>query len=169
MTAPALIWAMTENRVIGRNNGLPWKLPDDMRWFLRHTKNKPVIMGRKTFESMPSALPGRRNLVLSQNPDFSAPEAEVFTTLEGSYRAVGGVNQPEPMVIGGSHVYRQALMEAGEFALGRLYRTLIHTEMEGDVFFPEVCMEDWRQVFCERREQDAQHEFAFTFEIFEPK
>ncbi len=160
---------MTENRVIGKDNGLPWKLPDDMRWFLRHTKGKPVIMGRKTFESMPSALPGRRNLVLSQNSDYASSEAEVFTRLEDAYRAVSGAHQPEPMVIGGSHVYRLALMETGEFALRRLYRTLIHTEIEGDVFFPDLCMEDWCQVFCERHEKDARHEFAFTFEIFEPK
>ena len=160
---------MTENGVIGKDNRLPWRLPDDMRWFHRHTKGKPVIMGRKTFESMPSALPGRRNLVLSQNPDFSSPATEVFKTLEDAYRALGGANQQEPMVIGGSHVYRLALMKQGEFTLGRLYRTLIHTEIEGDVFFPEVCMEDWRQVFCERHQKDAQHEYAFTFEIFEPK
>ncbi len=160
---------MTENRVIGRGNRLPWKLPDDMRWFFRQTKGKPVIMGRKTFKSMPSALPGRRNMVLSRNPHFSSPGAEVFGALADAYSALGDADQPEPMVIGGSHVYQLALAEQGDFALGRLYRTLIHAEIDGDVLFPDLCMQDWRQVFCERHEKDAQHEFAFTFEIFEPK
>ena len=159
---------MTENRVIGKDNRLPWSLPHDMRWFFRHTKGKPVIMGRKTLESMPSALRGRRNLVLSRNPSFSSQEAQAFRTLEDAYRALDA-DDPEPMVIGGSYVYRLALMEKGEFAPGRLYRTLIHAEIEGDVFFPEVCMEDWRRVFCERHEKDAEHQYAFTFEIFEPK
>lgn len=166
MTAPALIWAMSENRVIGASGGLPWDLPDDMRWFLRHTRGKPVIMGRKTFESMPSPLTGRRNLVLSRNPTFAAPGIEVYTQLEEAYEALGD-GDDEPMVIGGSDIYALALATCGRFAAGRLYRTIVHTHIEGDVFFPELCMDDWQAVFCERHEADETHAHAFTFEIFE--
>ena len=169
MTPPALIWAMTENRVIGRAGALPWDLPDDMRWFLRHTRGKPVIMGRKTFESMASPLQGRRNLVLSQNPGYCAPGIEVFAQLEDAYQALAGHESEEPMVIGGSRVYALALHASGRFAPGRLYRTLIHAELDGDVFFPEMCMDDWHPVFCERHEADETHAHAFTFEIFERK
>ncbi len=166
MTAPALIWAMTENRVIGSAGGLPWNLPKDMRWFVRHTRGKPVIMGRKTFESMDGPLPGRRNLVLSQNPAYIAPGIEAFAHLEDAYQALEGVDA-EPMVIGGSYIYALALQTRGKFAPGRLYRTCIHAEVEGDVRFPDVCMDEWQSVFCERHEADETHAHAFTFEIFE--
>ncbi len=166
MIAPALIWAMTENRVIGNAGSLPWKLPDDMRWFIRHTRSKPVIMGRKTFESMDGPLPGRRNLVLSQNSDYAASGIEVFARLEDAYEAVAG-SQVEPMVIGGSYIYALALHMRGKFAPGRLYRTRIHAEIDGDVLFPNVCMDEWQSVFCERHEADERHAHAFTFEIFE--
>ncbi len=170
MTPPALIWAMTENRVIGSAGGLPWHLPDDMRWFLRHTRSKPVIMGRRTFESMDGPLLGRRNLVLSQDPDYAASGIEVFTRLADAYEAIEGNEiepQTEPMVIGGSHIYALALQMRGKFAPGRLYRTRIHAEIEGDVLFPDVCMDEWQSVFCERHEADERHAHAFTFEIFE--
>lgn len=166
MTAPALIWAMTENRVIGSAGGLPWNLPDDMRWFIRHTRGKPVIMGRKTFESMDGPLPGRRNLVLSQNSAYAAPGIETFAHLEDAYEALEGADV-EPMVIGGSYIYALALRMRGKFAPGRLYRTCIHAEVDGDVRFPDVCMDEWQSVFCERHEADEQHAYAFTFEIFE--
>ena len=166
MTAPALIWAMTENRVIGSEGGLPWDLRDDMRWFRRHTRGKPVIMGRKTFESMDGPLAGRRNLVLSQNPEYSAPGIEVFAKIEAAYEAIEG-GEAEPMVIGGSLVYALALGMRGKFAPRRLYQTRIHAEIDGDVLFPEVCMDEWQSVFCERHEADAKHAHAFTFEIFE--
>ena len=169
MTTPALIWAMTENRVIGRAGGLPWDLPDDMRWFMRHTRDKAVIMGRKTFESMAAPLPNRRNLVLSRSSGFCAPGIEVFARLEDAYAALQGDERVEPMVIGGSHIYALALRAEGAFAARRLYRTRIHTEIEGDVFFPEMCMKDWQPVFCERHEADVRHAHAFTFEIFERK
>ena len=165
MAAPALIWAMSENRVIGRDGDLPWSLPDDMRWFSRHTAGKPVIMGRKTFESMPSALSGRRNMVISRNSEFSPSGAEVFDSLEAAYKALD--DEDEPMVIGGSQVYRSALEATGRFAPGRLYRTLVEAEIEGDTYFPDLCMQGWRRVFCESHDADARHVFSFTFEIFE--
>lgn len=166
MPTPALIWAMSENRVIGRDGGLPWNLPDDMRWFVQKTSGKPVIMGRKTLESMSAPLPKRRNLVISRNKHYSARGVDVFESLEAAYLALG--DEDEPMVIGGAEVYQLALNATGKFAPGRLYRTLVHTEAEGDVFFPDLCMKDWRQVFCERHHADERHDFDFTFEIFEP-
>ena len=167
MQAPALIWAMSENRVMGRDGGLPWSLPNDMRWFIQKTLGKPVIMGRKTLDSMSAPLPKRRNMVISRNRHYSARGVDVFESLEAAYLALG--DEDEPMVIGGAEVYQLALNVTGKFALGRLYRTVVHAEVEGDVFFPDLCMQDWRQVFCERHHADARHEFDFTFEIFEPR
>ncbi len=160
---------MSENRVIGRDNNLPWNLPRDMRWFFHHTRGKPVIMGRRTFESMGAALPGRRNLVLSRNVSCAAPGAELMADLEEAYKALDPASPLEPMVLGGSQVYQQALETTGDFAVQRLYRTLVHAELSGDTFFPEMCMDAWCRVFCERHESDGEHAYPFTFEIFERK
>ena len=133
----ALIWAMAENRVIGRNNSLPWRLPNDMRHFMQTTMGRPVIMGRKTFESMKAPLPGRTNIVMTQNPLWQREGVQVVATLDEaialaeSQGVIDGID--EVMVIGGAQVYELALPIAD-----RLYLTLVHAEPQGDVFFPNV-------------------------------
>ena len=162
----SLIWAMAENRVIGRDNSLPWRLPDDMRHFMRVTMGKPVLMGRKTFESMKSPLPGRTNIVLTRDTSWQRDGARVVHDLdEGlelaeSQALIDG--QTELMVIGGADVYALALPRAQ-----RLYITHVHAEPLGDVFFPEFDLTAWRAVSAERHEADEKHSSAFTISVYE--
>lgn len=134
----SLIAAMASNRVIGRDNTLPWHLPEDLKHFKATTLGKPVIMGRKTWESLGRPLPGRRNLVISRNADYPAAGAEVFTSLSAALAACG--DTPECFVIGGAELYRQALPLAQ-----RLYLTEIDCTVAGDAHFPELPVGDWHE------------------------
>jgi len=121
----SLIWAMADNRVIGIENRLPWKLPADMKWFRQNTMGKPIIMGRLTFESFGAKpLPGRRNIIISRNPSYTADGIDVYTSLEDALQSTQ--SNEETMIIGGMSLYKQALPLAD-----RLYMTLIHANMEG--------------------------------------
>ena len=148
----SMIWAMAENRVIGRNNSLPWRLPNDMRHFMQTTLGRPVIMGRKTFESMKAPLPGRTNIVLTQNPDWQRDGVQVVATLKEaielaeSQGLIDGVD--EVMVIGGAQIYEMALPMAD-----KLYVTLVHDEPQGDVFFPEFDLASWVVIAEQRTSQ----------------
>ena len=136
---------MAENRVIGRDNSLPWRLPDDMRHFMNTTMGKPVLMGRKTFESMKSALPGRTNIVLTRDPNWHREGVNVVADLDAgielaeSQGLIDGVD--EIMIIGGAEIYALALPRAT-----RLYLTHVHAEPQGDVFFPELDLSAWELV-----------------------
>lgn len=162
----SLIWAMAENRVIGRDNSLPWRLPNDMRHFMQTTMGLPVIMGRKTFESMKAPLPGRTNIVLTQNAEWHREGVQVVPTLEEaialaeSQGLIDGVD--EVMIIGGAQIYELALPLAD-----RLYLTIVHAQPEGDVFFPEFDLNPWQVVAEERFEADERHSSAFTFQTLE--
>lgn len=158
-----LIVAMARNRVIGRDNALPWHLPEDLRHFRQLTLGKPVVMGRRTFESIGRPLPGRTNIVISASPGFVPPQgvhrvqdlAAAIALAEG---IAGRDAADEIMVIGGAAVYREA-MEGAD----RIYLTLIDDEIEGDTFFPELDCAQW--VVSERKEGtgsgDARLDFAF--------
>lgn len=141
----SLIWAMARNRVIGRGNTLPWRLHTDMRHFMRTTLGKPVIMGRKTFESMDAALPGRTNIVLSRDVNYRAAGAAVVPTLDAALDVAAAQcevdGQEEIFVIGGSAIYAMALPGAD-----RLYLTEVHADVEGDTYFPEFDRSAWREV-----------------------
>ena len=115
---------MAENGVIGRENRLPWRLPADLRRFKSVTMGKPVIMGRKTYESIGKPLPGRSNIVVTRDPDYRAPGCQVVHSLEQALEA--GAGHAEVMVIGGAKLYRQALGRAQ-----RMYLTLVRAEVEG--------------------------------------
>lgn len=157
----ALIWAMADNRVIGAGNRLPWKLPADMRWFRRHTLGKPILMGRKTFESFGARpLPERLNIVISRDPNYRAPGALVVTDIDAALAAAGDV--PEVMIIGGASLYAQALPFAD-----RLYVTLVHARPEGDTRFPELELENWREVQREERPADAANPHPLSFLVYE--
>jgi len=151
--------ALAENRVIGRDGGLPWRLPDDLRRFRRLTTGHAVVMGRRTFESIGRALPGRRNLVVTRR-GLDAPGIETFASLEAALAAVA--DDPEPFVIGGEALYRAALPRAE-----RLYLTRVEAEVEGDARFPEVDEEAFVLVSEERHETDERHAHAFRFEVWE--
>jgi dihydrofolate reductase len=154
----ALLVAHSRNRVIGRDGGLPWRLPGDMRHFRELTTGHAVLMGRRTFQSLPDAfrpLPDRRNLVLSADPGFLPGGAEVFGDLPAAIEACQG----ECFVIGGAVTYEEALPLAA-----RLYATEIDADIDGDVFFPAVGP-DWRCV--EQSEVLRENELSYRFRTYE--
>jgi len=157
---------MAENRVIGRENSLPWRLPTDMRHFMSTTLGKPVLMGRKTFESMKSALSGRTNIVLTRDPDWQRQGVKVVHDLNSGIElaeqqcTIDG--QDELMVIGGADIYALTLPIAT-----RLYITHVQASPEGNVFFPEFDMADWQQVSAEQFDADEKHSAAFTIAVYD--
>ena len=157
---------MAENRVIGRDNTLPWRLPDDMRHFMNTTMGKPVLMGRKTFESMKSALPGRTNIVMTRDPNWHRDGGKVVADLDAgielaeSQGLIDGVD--EIMIIGGAEIYALALPRAT-----RLYLTQVHAEPKGDVFFPELDLSAWELVMQTKCYADERHSCDYTFENYQ--
>ena len=156
----SLIAAAARNLAIGKDNQLLWHLPDDMRHFRETTRGKTVIMGRRTWESLPEKfrpLPGRRNIVVSRNTTYSAPGAELANSLPAAMALAG---DEEAFVIGGSEVYQQALPFAD-----RLYLTEIDADFFGDAFFPPFPTNEWQEI---SRSQSACHDgLAYTFVIYQ--
>ncbi|MDE2088816.1 MAG: type 3 dihydrofolate reductase [Gammaproteobacteria bacterium] len=152
----SLVVAMAENRVIGKDNQLPWRLPADLKRFRAVTLGKPVLMGRKTYESIGKPLPGRTNIVVTHEAEFRAPGCVVVHTPEAALAAAG--DSPEAMVIGGASFYRQMLPRAD-----RLYLTVIHARFEGDAFFPEFDPAGWREVERVRHEPDEKNPYPHSF------
>jgi len=159
----SFVVAMDLNRLIGDGDGLPWRLPDDMRHFRRITMGKPVLMGRKTYESIPARfrpLSGRSNIVLTCQETYYAPGCTIVHTLAAALAAAAG--EPEIMVIGGAVLYEQLLPQAD-----RLYLTLVEGEFEGDVYFPYLDMTQWRELSREEHGRDPYHTVPFTFLLLE--
>ncbi|GJM41009.1 MAG: dihydrofolate reductase [Ardenticatenaceae bacterium] len=159
----AIVVAVDKNGLIGVNNGLPWRLPDDMQWFVRQTLGKPVIMGRKTYESIPAKfrpLKGRHNIVLTRDERYEAPGATVVHSVNAALEAAGEVE--EIIVGGGANLYAQLLPHTN-----RIYLTVVDAELEGDAFFPEIDGSGWRETFREHHPADERHQFAFTWLILE--
>jgi dihydrofolate reductase len=152
----AIIAAMDRNRLIGDGDRLPWRLPADMRRFRALTMGKPIIMGRRTHESIGKALPGRRNIVLSRNADYRAPGCAVASDLEEALSMC--IDEQELMIIGGAQLYKEALARAH-----RLYLTLLHASFSGDTWFPEYDYRQWREVSREDHEAGADSPCAFSF------
>ena len=156
---------MSTNRTIGRDNGLPWRLPKDMKHFMRSTMGKPVIMGRKTFESMKSPLPGRTNIVLTSDKSWSRDGVLVASNLSRAFElgriAAEQDSLSEFFVIGGSSLYKEAMPHAT-----RLYVTQIEAVIEGDISFPEINWAGWSSIRNERHEPDEDHAHAFTISEF---
>lgn len=155
-----LVAAVAENSVIGRDGGLPWHLPADLRHFKRLTMGRPVVMGRRTWEEVGRPLPGRRNVVLTRRPGFVAEGAEVHDSLEAALEALEEAE--EVHVIGGAGLYALALVRAD-----RLELTRVHAEPDGDTRFPDWDRSAWRRVASEHHPADERHPHAFTFETWE--
>ena len=152
----SLIAAVAENNCIGKNGTLPWHIPEDLAHFKRITSGKTVIMGRKTWESLPEQvrpLPGRTNVVVTRNSEYRADGAEIFDTIKGAVQAFA--DEPEVFIIGGGELYRQTIDMAD-----RLYITKVHQVVDGDSFFPEIS-EDWKEV--DRTDVENQYSFI-TYE-----
>ncbi|SRR6266566_4789268 len=156
----SLIVAMAENRVIGRDNALPWRLPNDLRHFKRTTLGHAVIMGRKNYQSIGKPLPGRRNIVVTRQAGFTAPGCVLASSVDAALTAAS--NDPEIFVIGGAELYAQTLARAE-----RLYVTRVHAAVAGDILFPDVDWSTWRELARERHEADAEHAFAYSFVTLE--
>jgi dihydrofolate reductase len=158
----SIIAALSENNVIGLNNQLPWRLSSDLKHFKSLTLGKPIVMGRKTFLSLGKALPGRRNIVLTHDLDFSSDDIEVFSTVEAILKVYQSI--PELMIIGGAQTYREFLPY-----VDRLYLTRVNCCIEGDTFFPDINFSNWRLQTKETFQSDEKNEFAFSFEQWEKK
>jgi dihydrofolate reductase len=159
----SLIVAASENNVIGVHGNLPWKLPKDWQRFKALTMGHPVIMGRKTFESIGRPLPGRRNIVLSRSMD-ATEGIDVTHSVSKALELVQESGAEEAWVIGGGEIYREALPLADCVELTR-----VHATVEGDVSFPELNMNEWEETFHEDHPADEKHEHAFTFLTFKRK
>jgi len=155
----SLIAALAADRVTGMEGAMPWNLPADLAWFKRNTLNKPVIMGRLTFESIGRPLPGRLNIVVSSQPGATEGVTWV-TSLDEAIKAAGDV--PEIMVIGGGRIYEQMLKRAD-----RLYLTHIDAEVEGDTQFPDYEPDEWQSTFSEFHDADEQNSHSYCFEILD--
>ncbi len=161
----SLIAAAAENDVIGNKNALPWHLPDDLKFFRETTKGHPVIMGRKNFDSIIAALgkplPGRLNIVITRNENFSYPDVAVVHTLEDALALGESQSTDEIFVIGGGEIYRHALPLSQ-----KIYLTRVHATVPGDVTFPNINPEEWQLIETKNHPADATHAHAFTFETW---
>lgn len=157
-----LIVAVADSGVIGRDNGLPWHLPEDLKRFKRLTMGKPMVMGRRTFESIGKPLPGRLNIVVTRDTNYRREGVTVVHDVDGALRAAG--DAPEVMVIGGAELFRALLPRAG-----RIHLTRVHGNIEGDVMWPALDERDWAVVERETHAADERHAYAMTFEVWEKR
>lgn len=160
----SLIVAVDEGNAIGKDNKLPWHLPADLKYFKAQTWGLPVVMGRKTFESIGKPLPGRTSIVITRNTTWAFEKVLVVHTLPEAVAAAQNLGVKEIFIIGGAEVFETALPLAG-----RVYRTRIHHRFDGDVFFPELPVNDWQRINSHTHAADAKNSFACTFEIWERK
>ena len=161
MNTISLIAAMADNRVIGIENRLPWKLPSDMKWFRQHTLGKPIVMGRKTFESFGGrTLPERHNIVITRDSEYKLEKASVVHSIDEALAAAGDVS--EIMIIGGASFYEQMLPRAD-----RLYLTFVHADIEGDAWFPEIDFSQWQEIERHDQSADEKNSYAHSFVIYE--
>jgi len=158
----SIIAAMDRNRLIGNNNQLPWHLPADLQFFKRTTLGKPILMGRKTFESIGRPLPGRRNIIISRNPAYQAEGCETALSVQEALELVK--DSEEIMLIGGASLYEQALPLAK-----RLYLTLIEAEFVGDSWFPNYLQQrKWQELSREEHPADDNNRLTYAFVTLEP-
>jgi dihydrofolate reductase len=156
----SLVVAMARNRVIGRDNALPWKLPEEMAHFKRVTMGHPVIMGRRTWESIGKPLPGRHNIVVTRNRAYQAPGCTVVPSLAAAWEAAKGA--AEACVIGGTSLFEEALPVAD-----RLHLTEVDADIEGDTWFPEFDRSEWKEREITRHPADERHAYPFRVLLLE--
>ena len=163
----SMIAALSQNRVIGKNNDLPWKLPDDMKFFMDTTKGHHTIMGRKNYDSIPprfKPLPHRTNIVVTRQQNFSAPGCIVVDSLDKGLLLAKENQEPETFIIGGAEIYKLGLPHAT-----RLYLTEIEAVINGDTYFPELDKNEWTEISRQHHGKDDRHAYSFDFVIYERK
>jgi len=160
----SFIVAADENNVMGKDNELPWTLPNDMRYFKNQTWGMTVIMGRKTLESLGKPLKGRRNIVVTRNKNWKQEGADVSHSLDEAIEVAKIYGANEIFIIGGAEIFKEALPQAN-----RIYLTRIHHQFDGNVYFPEIATNDWNLMksrFCHADEKNA---YSHTFQVWERK
>ncbi len=163
MTLSAIV-AVDENNAIGRDNHLPWYLPEDLKYFKRTTMGKPVLMGRKTYDSLGKHLPGRLNIVVSSQKDLQLPEGVLlYNSLGEAIERLKQEDVAEGFIIGGGKIFEETIG-----TLDRLYITLVHTKVEGaEVYFPHVDHTQWKLVADDKHQADEKNAFAYDFQVWE--
>lgn len=152
----SFVVAMGKNRVIGKDNSLPWEMPADMKRFKELTTEKPIIMGRKTFESIGRPLPNRTNIIITRDENYKAEGCIVVHSIDEALKAAEG--NEEVMVIGGAQIYKEFLPTAN-----KIYLTIIDNDFEGDAYFPEYNEDEWKEVKREKHEADKENKYSYTF------
>lgn len=158
----SFVVAMGKNRVIGKNNSLPWTMPADMKHFKDLTSGKPVIMGRKTFESIGKPLPKRKNIIITRDKNYSAEDCIIVNSVDEALNAAADAE--EVMVIGGSQIYKEFLPKAS-----KMYLTIIDADFQGDAYFPKYDVTEWEETAYEEHEKDAQNPYGYAFITLERK
>ncbi|WP_438969615.1 type 3 dihydrofolate reductase [Methylophaga sp.] len=156
----AIIVAMDERGLIGKENDLPWKISADLQYFRRTTMGKPIIMGRNTHESIGRPLPGRQNIVITSQLDYQAEGCDVVHSIEEALALCADAE--EIMVMGGASLYQQTLP-----LTDKLYLTKVHAQLDGDTWFPELIAQDWQLVSSEDHYADDKNEFDYSFELYQ--
>ncbi|WP_418886780.1 type 3 dihydrofolate reductase [Gilliamella apicola] len=163
----SVIVAMAHNRVIGLNNQMPWHLPADLAWFKKNTLNKPVIMGRKTFESIGRPLPNRHNIVISRQIESIDNKISNVSWVKSIDEAISLAQKQQPdevFIIGGGNIYQQVLP-----LIERLYLTHIDAELQGDTYFPDYLSEQWQVIYQEDHQADEKNSYPYQFKILQRK
>ncbi|SEG71413.1 dihydrofolate reductase [Sphingobacterium lactis] len=158
-----LIVAAAENNAIGKNNEMPWHLPNDFKYFKSTTMDHSIVMGRKTFESIGKPLPGRRNIVITRQNDFRAEDVDVANSIQDVMNYCR--DEKEVFIIGGANIYKQTLPLANTVHLSRVHTTI----PDADAFFPELPEQDWKLVSSDPHQKDEKHAFDYTFEVYTRK
>ncbi len=156
----ALIVATDQQGLIGRNNDLPWQLSADLQYFKKVTMGKPIIMGRKTHESIGRALPGRKNIIVTTDQKYMAEGCFIVHSIKEALKECKDVD--EVMVMGGASLYKQFLPKAN-----KLYLTLVHADLEGDTWFAEWYSDEWQQISREDHPEDDKNEYPYSFIVYE--
>lgn len=158
------IIAASLNNVIGKNNALPWKMPTDMAYFKNTTWGHHIVTGRKNYEAEGKALPGRVNIVLTRSLDYKIPDGIVVQRFDDAVAIAAQVDEEELFVVGGAEIYRLAMPYTD-----RIYLTRIHSEIDGDTFYPEPDWAEWNEISKESHLKDEQNPYDFDFIVFERK
>ena len=154
--------AAATNNAIGKNGQLLWNLPNDLKFFKNTTWGMPVIMGRKTFESVNKPLPGRINIVITTQADWKAEGVTTVNSLDAAFSAAEATNCKEWFIIGGGEIYRQSMD-----LIQRIYITRVHVSPDGDTFYPEIDAAEWKLISSQKFEADEKHAYSYSFEIWD--
>jgi len=160
----SLLVAVSENNVIGKDNKLPWHLPNDLKYFKNQTWGMPILMGRKTFESIGKPLPGRNSIVITRSGDWKHEGVDIVHSIDDAIQKAQSFHVKEIFVIGGAEIFATSFKKTN-----RIYLTRIHDNFDGDVFFPEVSENEWKLISARLCKADEKNFYNHTFQIWERK